>query len=73
MKKLIGFALWLLAFAIPFRKAILETDDTVLDTGRADNIVGLISFVVMLGLIFGGYILVDGANKTASSGHGHGH
>jgi hypothetical protein len=73
MKKIIGFVLWALAFALPFRAAILETDDTVLDNGYADNITGLISFVIMLGLLFGGYILVDSAKKPAGDSHGHGH
>jgi hypothetical protein len=78
MKKIIGFVLWALAFALPFRAAILETDDTVLDAPAGtipfpDNITGLISFVIMLGLLFGGYILVDSAKKPAGESHGHGH
>lgn len=72
MKKLIGLGLWLLAFLIPFRFAILDTEQVVLDNGMADNITGLISFVIMLGLIFGGYILVDSASsKPAAQSHGH--
>jgi hypothetical protein len=71
-KKLIGLALWLLAFAIPFKYAILDTDEVVLEGGRADNITGLISFVAMIALFFGGYMLVDGAGKKPT-GEGHGH
>ncbi|HRH38724.1 MAG TPA: hypothetical protein PK760_10285 [Flavobacteriales bacterium] len=71
-KKLIGLALWLLAFAIPFKYAILDTDEVVLDNGRADNITGLISFVAMIVLFFSGYMLIDGAGKKPS-GEAHGH
>jgi hypothetical protein len=72
MKKLIGVALWVLAFAIPFRFAILDTDDTVLDNGRADNLTGLISFLVMIALLFIGYAVFDSAKGQAGTeGHGH--
>lgn len=70
MKKTIGLVLWLLALLIPFRFAILETDEVVLDSGRANNTVGLISFLVMLALLFIGYWLVDSAKQSAGS-HGH--
>lgn len=72
MKKIIGIALWLLAFLIPFRFAILNTDDVVLESGRADNITGLLAFVAMIGLLFAGYALVDSSGKKAEAG-GHGH
>ncbi|MEZ4807702.1 MAG: hypothetical protein R2815_09595 [Flavobacteriales bacterium] len=71
MKKYIGFALWLLAFLIPFRYAILDTEEVVQDNGMADNITGLISFVAMLGLLFIGYALVDSAKPKVSEGQGH--
>lgn len=72
MKKIIGLVLWLIAFAIPFRYAILDTDDTVLDTGRTDNITGLVSFVIMIALLFGGYALIDSTGKKpGTEGHGH--
>lgn len=71
MKKTIGLVLWLLAFLIPFRFAILDTDDLVLESGRSNNTVGLISFLVMLALLFIGYALVDSAKKPSSEGHGH--
>ena len=72
MKKIIGFALWLLAFLIPFKYAILNTDDVVMEDGRADNITGLLAFVAMIALIFTGYALVDSAGKKApAEGHGH--
>jgi hypothetical protein len=61
-KKLIGIVLWVLAFAIPFRFALLETGDV-------GNIKGLISFVVMLVLIFTGYALFDSGTRTSSHGH----
>jgi hypothetical protein len=72
MKKIIGLALWLLAFLIPFRFAILDTDEVVQESGRADNTMGLINFVAMLALIFIGYALVDSASKQPSTeDHGH--
>lgn len=64
MKKIIGIALWLIAFLIPFQYALLETEDV-------GNITGLISFVAMLALIFIGYVLVDSASAQASGDHGH--
>lgn len=72
MKKIIGLALWLLAFLIPFKYAILNTDEVVREDGRADNIVGLLSFVGMIALLFAGYWLVDSSGAKAGSGsHGH--
>jgi hypothetical protein len=72
MKKIIGLVLWLVAFLIPFRYSILETDQVVVEGGRADNTVGLISFVAMLALLFIGYALVDSSAKSPSAdGHGH--
>ena len=44
----------------------------VLENGRANNTVGLISFVAMLALLFIGYWLVDsGGKKPSAEGHGH--
>ncbi|MBK8227432.1 MAG: hypothetical protein IPK70_09695 [Flavobacteriales bacterium] len=72
MKKFIGLALWLHAFLIPFRFSILDTDEVVKESGRADNTMGLISFVAMLALLFIGYALVDSAGKQPSAeDHGH--
>ncbi len=72
MKKILGLVLWLLAFLIPFRYSILDTDEVVLESGRANNTLGLISFVAMLALLFIGYALVDSSSKAHSSeGHGH--
>ena len=74
MKKIIGLVLWLLAFLIPFKYAILDTDEVILENGRADNIMGLLSFVAMIALFFIGYWLVDSAGTKASAGSGsHGH
>lgn len=73
MKKIIGLILWLAAFALPFRHAILDTKEVISDDGRADNITGLISFVAMLALFFIGYILVDGAGAKKAPAEAHGH
>ncbi len=73
MKKIIGIAMWLIAFALPFRFAILDTDEVVLENGRADNITGLLSFVGMLALIFAGYAVFDSANAQKAEGGSHGH
>lgn len=61
-KKLIGIILWVLAFAIPFRFALLDSEDV-------GNIKGLVSFVVMLALVFTGYALFDGGTRQGSHGH----
>ncbi len=73
MKKIIGLVLWLLAFLIPFRIAILETGDLLQPDGSIDNIKGLLSFVVTLGLLFAGYWLVDSAAPKPGSEGSHGH
>lgn len=76
-KKLIGLVLWLFALLLPFKYAILDTDDVKLDDGRADNITGLLAFVAFIVLAFAGYMFYDGgASKkpVADDGHsGHGH
>lgn len=64
MKKIIGLACWLLAFAIPARFALLETEEV-------NNIPGLIAFVSFVVLVFVGYFLVDSANSAGSQSHGH--
>lgn len=71
MKKIIGLVLWLSAFALPFRHAILDTKEVVGEDGRADNITGLISFVGMIALFFIGYVLVDSAGAKKVEAHGH--
>jgi hypothetical protein len=63
-RKIVGYVLWLLAFLIPFQPAILSTDDV-------HDVTGLISFLVLLVLLFTGYFLVDGANAKAHAEHGH--
>ncbi|MBL7952097.1 MAG: hypothetical protein JNM62_10285 [Flavobacteriales bacterium] len=73
MKKLIGLALWLLAFLIPFRFAILDTGDLLQPDGSIDNIKGLISFVAMIALLFTGYALIDSASPKPGTGEPHGH
>ena len=71
MKKLIGIGLWLLAFAFPFRFSILDSKDVLLENGTADNITGLLSFLAVVILLFGGYALVDSASSkpTAEDHH----
>lgn len=61
-KKLIGIVLWVLAFAIPFRFSLLETEDV-------GNIKGLISFLVMISLVFTGYALFDSGTRSNSEAH----
>ena len=73
VKKILGFALWLLAFAIPFQFALLNTEEVVTADGHADNIKGLASFVGMMVLVFAGYMLVDSASAPKQTGGGHGH
>lgn len=73
MKKLIAIALWILAFALPFRYAILDTDDLLQPDGSIDNIKGLLSFVIMLALLFAGYWFMDSASPKPGTGDTHGH
>lgn len=70
-KKLIGLACWLLAFAVPFQFALLDTESVVRPDGSPNNVKGLLSFVAMVVLLFAGYMFYDGANakKVASDGH----
>lgn len=65
-RKILGYVLWLLAFLIPFQPSLLSTDNIA-------NVKGLISFVVLLVLLFAGYILVDGADDAAKAKSEHGH
>lgn len=73
MKKLIGLGLWLLALLIPFRFAILDTEDLLQPDGSINNMKGLISFLVMIALIFTGYALVDSAEAKPSGSDAHKH
>ncbi len=63
-KKLLGILCWLLAFAIPFRPSILDTEGV-------GNTLGLLSFLAMVVLVFLGYWLVDSSGSKASEGQGH--
>lgn len=64
-KKIIGIVLWLVAFAIPARYGLLETEEV-------SNITGLIGFVAFIFLLFVGYYLVDTSSSGTSTGeHGH--
>jgi hypothetical protein len=71
MKKIIGLVLWLVCFLLPFRYAILDTEDLVREDGSIDNMTGLISFLAMLALFFIGYALIDGSPKQGQEAHGH--
>ena len=62
-KKIVGLLCWLLAFAIPARYSLLESE-------TVGNIPGLIAFVIFVFLIFLGYWLVDGSGSKKES-HGH--
>ena len=62
-KKLIGFACWLIAFIIPAKWGLLETEHTLNQDGTTNNILGLAAFVAFVVLVFIGYILVDGAKS----------
>ncbi len=63
-KKIIGLLCWLLAFAIPARYSLLESE-------HVGNIPGLISFVGFVFLVFLGYWLVDSSTDNKSQSHGH--
>ncbi len=73
MRKIIGLALWLVALTLPFWWSVLNTDTVIYDDGRADNIKGLLSFVVLVVLLFAGYYFVDSAPRSSDAGHHHGH
>lgn len=62
MKKIIGLVLWLLAFLIPFRYSLLDTENV-------GNVTGLVSFVGLIALVFVGYLLIDSSGKQATGGH----
>jgi hypothetical protein len=62
-KKIIGIVVWILAFAIPARYGLLETE-------TVGNIPGLIGFVAFIALMFVGYYLVD-SSSASTDGHGH--
>lgn len=64
MKKYIGFALWALALALPFRFAMLSTSGV-------SNVVGLISFLGFMVLVFVGYALVDSGSSPAQNEQHH--
>jgi hypothetical protein len=65
-RRIIGYLCWLAAFLIPFQSALLSTEEI-------GNVRGLISFVVLVALLFLGYILVDGANAADKAKASHAH
>jgi hypothetical protein len=52
MKRILGFGAMLLGLLIPFQSAYLSV-------GEMNNILGLVSFVACIALLFIGYALVD--------------
>lgn len=62
-RKLIGYAIWLIAFIFPLQPSILDVDNT-------SNTMGVVSFVILVVLVFLGYFLVDGADEPKAE-HGH--
>lgn len=70
-RKIIGLALWLVAFTLPFWWSMLNTDQVVYEDGSANNTKGLISFVALLILVFVGYMLVDSSKKDTAGSGGH--
>ncbi|MDQ3101324.1 MAG: hypothetical protein M3R08_08050 [Bacteroidota bacterium] len=72
-RKLIGLALWLVAFSLPFWWSLLNTDQVVYEDGSANNMKGLISFVMMIGLLFAGYWFIDSAKGNTAETGGHHH
>jgi len=63
-KKILGLLCWLIAFAIPFQSALLNTESV-------GNIQGLISFVILIGMVFIGYALVDSSDSKRGETSGH--
>ena len=62
-KKLIGMACWLLAFLLPARYSLVESE-------QASNLGGLVWFLAFLFLMFLGFWLVESsAAKRAYHGH----
>jgi hypothetical protein len=62
-KKISGWVCWALAFLVPARFALLESE-------TVSNIPGLIAFVSFVFLVFLGYYLVDSSGDKKES-HGH--
>lgn len=73
IRKLIGLALWLAAFTLPIWWSLLSTTQVVYEDGTANNMKGLISFVLLVILLFTGYWLVDSAKKQTADTGGHHH
>ncbi|MCO6483847.1 MAG: hypothetical protein J5I62_13750 [Flavobacteriales bacterium] len=65
-RKLIGYAIWLVAFLFPLQYSIISTENV-------SNTVGLVNFVVLVVLVFLGYLVWDSGNAPGKAGAGHGH
>lgn len=60
IKRILGFACILLGFLIPFQSALSQVDDR-------NNVLGLVSFVGFMVLVFVGYTLVDSSYPKPGS------
>lgn len=65
-RKLIGYAIWLVAFLFPLQHSIISTENV-------SNSVGLVNFVVLVVLVFLGYLVWDSGNAPGKADAEHGH
>ncbi|HRN37308.1 MAG TPA: hypothetical protein PLV70_06935 [Flavobacteriales bacterium] len=64
-RKILGYIVWLVAFLVPLQYSIVSTDGV-------SNTVGVVSFTVLVVLVFLGYYLVDSADDGGGKAHAHG-
>lgn len=65
-RRILGYVIWLVAFLVPLQFSIISTDGI-------SNTKGVVSFVVLVVLVFLGYFLVDGAKDEKKQAEQHGH
>jgi len=65
-RRILGYVIWLVAFLVPLQFSIISTDGV-------SNTKGVVSFVVLVVLVFLGYFLVDGARDEKKQAEQHGH
>ncbi|MBS1936206.1 MAG: hypothetical protein JST98_05665 [Bacteroidetes bacterium] len=65
-RRILGYVIWLVAFLVPLQFSIISTDGI-------SNTKGIVSFVVLVVLVFLGYFLVDGARDEKKQAEQHGH
>ncbi len=65
-RRILGYVIWLVAFLVPLQFSIISTDGV-------SNTKGIVSFVVLVVLVFLGYFLVDGARDEKKQAEQHGH